>query len=206
MDEKHILVSLGDEKVKYIGEVIGNKTCNKILDLLSLEDLTVSDISKKLKIPLNTTDYNIKKLIKAGLIEKSSHFWSVKGKKMPTYKVSNRKIIISPKQIKTKNFAWVFGLTTLAALAIREFTKKTSEILYGQDLAMEIANTPMRAASPEVESVAMGTGMTNEIIETTANPSFWQNMSPWTWFLIGAWFTILIFFALTIFNERRNKK
>ena len=47
---------------------------------------------------MNTLDYNLKKLIGAGLIEKtSSFFWSVKGKKIPTYRLANKKIIISTK-------------------------------------------------------------------------------------------------------------
>jgi len=70
MDEKSILINLGDEKAKWISEVIGNKSCNKILDLLAEKNLTVSDISHKLKMPINTVDYNVKKLVKAGLMMK----------------------------------------------------------------------------------------------------------------------------------------
>lgn len=92
--------NIDDERAGKIAEVIANKTCKKILNLIAESDkeLSVGDISSKLKIPLNTADYNVKKLVHSGLIEKTSNFfWSVKGKKIPIYKIANKKIIISPK-------------------------------------------------------------------------------------------------------------
>ena len=212
MDEKHILISLGDDKIKQIAEVIGNKTCNKILDLLSAGDLTVTDISHKLKIPINTADYNIKKLIKSGLIEKANHFWSVKGKKMPTYKVSNRKIIISPKKSITKVFAWIVGLTVLSALTIRELTKPVvgvfddvavNSFMAAKDSVIEEAS--FRSA-PEIQSLVTNTAVSQTLMDTTINNGFWQSLSPWMWFLLGAWFTIVLFFVFNILNERRKNK
>lgn len=208
MDDKHILVSLGDDKVKQIGEVIGNKTCNKILDLLSTQDLTVTDISQKLKIPLNTTDYNIKKLVKSGLIEKSNHFWSIKGKKMPTYKVSNRKIIISPRRSIHKAFVWVTGLTGLMAITVRQITK---ESVYLSEPVLATANDLMYKAAPkamelaEIQSMSMNAGASEAAFEAVAEFGFWSNITPWAWFLIGAWVSIFLFFAFSIYSERRNK-
>ena len=203
MDDKHILVSLGDDKVKQIGEVIGSKTCNKILDLLAEEDMTVTDISNKLKIPLNTTDYNVKKLVKAGLIEKAGHWWSVKGKKMNSYKVSNKKIIISPKKSIGKAFIWALGLTGLSALTIRELMKSSYRTF---DNAVPIVTKEViYSKAVEVEALSMNAGATDAVLTTISSPGFWQNLNSWTWFLFGAWFAILLFFILTIYNERRNK-
>ena len=47
-------------------------------------------------MPMNSVQYNISKLLEAGLIEEAKSWWSVKGKKMPTYKVANKLIVISP--------------------------------------------------------------------------------------------------------------
>ena len=193
MDEKHITVSLGDKKVKEIGEIIGNKTCNKILDFLASEDGTVTDISRKLKIPLNTVDYNVKKLVKAGLIEKSSYWWSVKGKKMPSYRVANRKIIISPKKSVAKVFAWVIGLTGLTAFTMREFMV---------DTAINMGGAPKAAsniAAGELDLLAEMAPMRG-----LESASFWSGLGPWSWFLIGAWFAVVLFFVFTL-TERRNK-
>jgi DNA-binding transcriptional ArsR family regulator len=189
MDEKHITVSLGDAKVKEIGEIIGNKTCNKILDFLAGEDGTVTDISRKLKIPLNTVDYNVKKLVKAGLIEKASHWWSVKGKKMPMYRVSNRKIVISPRKSVAKVFAWVVGLTGLTALTLREFMGGSFGGM-SIDKAADSSELLLEATSSAAANGSVG---------------FWAGLGPWSWFLIGAWFAVVLFFVITLINDRRHR-
>src|SRR3989344_8997428 len=100
MRKSSISIDLGDPRTGFIAEALSNKTCVKILDLLATQELTATDIANKLSIPLNTTGYNLEKLITAGLVEKSSNFfWSVKGKKTPVYRVANKRIIISPKRI-----------------------------------------------------------------------------------------------------------
>ena len=91
---------MNDPASEKVAEILGNKTCKKILGLLAEREgeLSVGDISKELGIAINTVDYNVKKLVESGLIDKSSSFfWSVKGRKIPTYKIANKQIIISTK-------------------------------------------------------------------------------------------------------------
>ena len=222
-NDKSIQISLGDEKAKDVAEVLGNKTCNKILDYLVENEGTVSEISDKLNIPLNTVDYNIKKLVKAGLIESSSHFWSVKGKKMPAYKISNKKIIISPKSSLNKAFLWVLGITGLVALTVRQFFTTTINYAYNQTTLKEVGVSEgarlMTDSNLQEESIAMVSdhavegavianetvnGIMNETITTSTNlieVSF--TTSPWTWFLIGAWFAVLLFFIVNYINVKK---
>ncbi len=93
------MIGLDDERSKEIAEVIGNRTCKKIVVYLAeVKNASEKDISDKLEIPINTVEYNLNKLMKAGMIEKTKHFfWSVKGKKIDMYRLSNKKIVISPK-------------------------------------------------------------------------------------------------------------
>jgi len=193
MHSKHILVSLGDDKVKQIGEVIGSKTCNKILDLLIEKEMTITDISEKLKIPVNTTCYNIKKLVKTGLIEKTGHWWSVKGRRMDSYRVSNKKIVISPKESIGKTFAWILGLTGLAALTVREFTKP----------ALEKVAPDMLRSVPKSFAVEEAATFAGEAV--VAQVGFWSSVNPWAWFLFGAWFAVLLFIISTIYNDKKNR-
>lgn len=213
MAEKHILIDLNDEKAKFISEVLGNKTCIKILNLIAEnedseegDNLTETDISKKLKIPLNTIDYNIKKLTKAGLIEKSSHFWSTRGKKMPVYKISNKKIIISPKSTnkntkKTmiKSLILSVIITGLAAIGIRliESSKNGIGKLTSNDAVLSSSNEIARFA---INESASATG------EIGGSISFFANLSPWSWFLLGAWFAIVLFFIINLILEKRNER
>ncbi|MFA5061359.1 MAG: helix-turn-helix domain-containing protein [Candidatus Pacearchaeota archaeon] len=186
MSEKNILIPLGDEKLKDISEVISNKTCNKILDFLVEEEATISDVSKKLSIPINTAEYNIKKLTKTGLIEKKSHFWSVKGKKMPVYVVSNKKIIISPKRSKSLlSLILALGLTGFFALIIKKTTSKISENIVAPEEMILKADRFAEA--------------------TAQHPEILSTMAPWEWFLIGAWLAIIFFFVISSITERRKK-
>ncbi len=98
-----INVDLDDPRTGKIAEAISNKSCKKILALLADKEMSQKDISDKLGMPLNTVEYSLKKLIDAGLVEKSKNFfWSVKGKKIPMYRVADKKIIISPKTMVNK--------------------------------------------------------------------------------------------------------
>lgn len=99
MAEKILNINLNDENSAKIAEILGNKTCKKILGLIAdKENISEGDIARQLKIPANTANYNVKKLVSAGLIETTtSFFWSVKGKKIKTYRLANKKIIISTK-------------------------------------------------------------------------------------------------------------
>lgn len=196
------MISLGDEKAKWISEVIGSKSCNRILDLLVDGDLTVSEISRRLKMPMNTVDYNIKKLVRSGLIERASHWWSVKGKKMLTYKVSNKKIIISPKKSVAKVFAWAIGLTGLTALTIRELLGRVTQDLAGGGSNV-FADSEREAFSTAVSSAPI-------ILEGAESSgvgflSFLTGISSWSWFLIGVWFAVFLFFAVTLMNDRRYR-
>ncbi len=165
MNKKYILVSIDDERSKHISEVLGNKKCKKIIGVLSEKEASEKDISDELKIPINTIEYNLNKLIKAGLIEKTKNFfWSKKGKKIDMYRISNKSIIISPKsQItsKLKTIVPVAIASIIGAIFIKLFFYRTK---ISQDFAVEFA------------------GETGTLIQ-----------SSWVWFLIGALFAIIIY-------------
>ena len=64
-----LLISLDDEKSKSIAEVLSSKICKEIINLLAQNELSEKDISERLNSPINTIEYNLKKLLKAELIE-----------------------------------------------------------------------------------------------------------------------------------------
>ena len=77
-----MLFSLEDTRIKSISEILGSKTSKKIIDFLSdVREASEKDISEKLKIPMNTVEYNLKKMIQAGIVEETKNFfWSQKGR------------------------------------------------------------------------------------------------------------------------------
>jgi DNA-binding transcriptional ArsR family regulator len=117
MVKKYLMFDMNDPKSEKVAEILGNNTCKKILSLLAEREgeLSVGDISKELNLAINTIDYNVKKLVDAGLIDKSSSFfWSVKGKKIPTYKIAHKQIIISTKT----SFRGVLGSALIGGLLL----------------------------------------------------------------------------------------
>lgn len=192
MVEKYLNIDLEDPRIGAVADVISNKSCKKILSLLSEKEMSESDIAQSLKMPLNTVGYNVKKLVEAGLIEKSqSFFWSVKGKKVPTYRLSNKKIVISPK-IKVKGIiptviitgiiAWVIKIVTSPANKISDEAYSTSQA--GESM-LKSANYASDAGVEAVEAApSFSSGIHNYI--TTAPDA-------WAWFFVGALAGMLIF-------------
>lgn len=144
MAEKYLLFSLDDEASKRLGEVISNPTCKKIANLLAEKELSEKDIADELRIPLNTVGYNIKKLLEAGIAEKAkAHFWSVKGKRIETYRIVNKLIVISPKKSniysKLKGIVPVALISGILAAFISWYYKSVQLASYGGQKAVEKA-------------------------------------------------------------------
>lgn len=195
--ETTVNIDLNDPRSLEIAEVLGNSTCKKILSLIANKEMTETDIAKELNMPLNTVDYNVKKLVKAGLIESSSHWWSVKGKKIPAYKISDKKIVISPKNL-TKNILVLPALLIggVLALGVKYLTRVHPVVQVSADLmAAKSADAGLEMAS--LASVA------SEPVAQSAN--FISTIAGWEWFLIGIWAGTILFFILTKFNGGKNK-
>jgi len=119
-DDKFILMGLNDERSKKIAEVLGNKTCKVIVDhLADVKEASEKDISDALDVPINTVEYNLKKLLDTGLVKKSKNFfWSQKGRKIPMYRLANKHIIISPRKPSLSYLKSIIPVVLVAALAI----------------------------------------------------------------------------------------
>jgi predicted transcriptional regulator len=185
--ENYLLVSFDDKKSKSIAEVIGSKTCKKIISYLSEEkEASQKDLSDELKIPLNTIEYNIKKLLESGFIQKTKNFcWSKKGKKIIMYKLSKRSVIISHKKsnlnkLKSILPAIILGFSATFAIAVYEKIKNTPKDLV--------------ARSPELIAKSFETSQSISFLESSAS------FPIWAWFLLG--FLIAIF-IISVINWRK---
>ena len=182
MAEKYVMVDLDDSRIDSIADAISNKTAKKIVALLSEEEMSEWEIARKLGLPLNTIDYNVKKLTKAGLIEPvKGFFWSSKGKRILSYRVSNKKIVISPRSI-IRGVVPAVLLSVLGALALRYF-------LSASYVANEtLSKAPLYAdQASEIERSVGSVG--SEVLSAGAASSIWL------WFLFGALFALIILLA-----------
>lgn len=158
MENTYLLANLDDEKAEDLGNVIANSTSRKILNLLSKSSLTEVEISKELKIPLSTVHYNIKKLISVGLVESKNFFWSRKGKKMQSYTLSKKLVLIAPKgttiiKSKIKNLFTVLAATLGISVGIKLLFPRIS--LSYQDVISQKAAEELAIAIESTSDVAV---------------------------------------------------
>ena len=145
MANKYLMISMEDD-TRNLADVLSNKTAKKIIDILAEKELSENDIAKELGIPINTAEYNIQKLAKAGLIEHSkSFFWSVKGKKIPVYKVSNKSILISPKKRTNLGVFAALLVSGIAAAAVRGYELAKTAVIPAEEKLLTSAPVPMTA-------------------------------------------------------------
>lgn len=198
MTEKYLLFSLEDEESRKLGEVISNPTCKKIVNLLAEKELSENDVATELKIPLNTVDYNIKKLLAAGIIEKSKNFfWSVKGRRIENYRVANKLIVISPKKSniysKLKGILPATLICGILTLFIAWYYRFYNSASYIENKVLE-GNIPLPSYSQDLVSgvASSASGISLNVltsIQTSVASSFWL------WFLAGALVAIITFLA-----------
>lgn len=192
------MVSLDDERSSKLSKVLGNKTCEKIINYLAEEkEASEQDIAHALKMPINTVEYNLNSLLNAELIEKSKNFfWSQKGKKIVMYKVSNKSIIISPRSRITNKLKSILPVAIVAgigAIAIKYFVTPTNYLLRDDSVQM-FAEKGVSLASTAQDSVmapAVNTAIPFSFI------SYLQSLPDWYWFSLGAVLAVVI---MTIVN------
>lgn len=186
MTDKYIMIDMDDPKTNNVADILSNKTAKKILSMLADSEMSESDIALKLNIPLNTVDYNIKKLVNAGLLEKSKQFfWSVKGKKIPLYKVSNKKIVISPKSSLRGVISTIIasGLIAVGIKYLLEYKQNTA-----------IANESLDRLAGSAGSVASSEMVTKAgEFAPKAYYTLVSTGNEWMWFFLGALTALLIF-------------
>jgi len=186
------MIDLDDTRTAKIAEVISNKTCKKILSLIAEKEMSESEIVSALGIPANTVNYNIKKLMEAGLVEKARFMWSVKGKKMDYYKVSNRRIVISPKSMMRGVLPAVL-ITGILAAGIKMFFGIRGLNSVANSATQSLADTSEKAVSGNLGDIAIRAG--GEVVNSICTSN------SWAWFLLGAFGAL---FIVLLWNWRKR--
>lgn len=94
MDDVEI-ISTHDEKIKLIGEILGNDSSRKILNLLNDDnEMTINEIAQSTELSLSLVTHHIKRMQSAQLIKISRIGKSIKGHKMNYYTATNQSLLI----------------------------------------------------------------------------------------------------------------
>ena len=188
-----IMIDLEDPMTEKIADVISNKTAKRILGLLAESELSESDLANSLGLPLNTVEYNIKKLEDVGLIEKVKGFlWSVKGKRIHRYKISNKKIVISPKRI-IKGIVPAVLISGAIAFGIKIWIDNKIVVSGGEGAAEKVIEKSLAAVTDNSRAITSYGNVNVGIIAQNA----------WLWFFSGALVGLLIFLVWNLFRSSK---
>lgn len=93
-----VLLSFDDDEGKRMVDALTNETSRKIVDALSGEEFTASQLAEKLDMSLQRVHYNLKKLEDVGVIRADSYKYSERGKEMDVYSLTKKYFVIGPKE------------------------------------------------------------------------------------------------------------
>src|SRR3989338_3894468 len=116
--ESFILVNLNEDTTKELAQTLQSATCKSILNLLSKEEATETEIARLLSMPISTVHYNLQLLLKAKLVLAEEYHYSQKGKEVLHYKLANQFIVIAPRQTEGLHETLAKKLKNILPLAI----------------------------------------------------------------------------------------
>ena len=185
-NKKYVMLDMNDPRMNDLADMLSNKTSKKIIEFIADKEASESEIANELKLPANTVNYNIKKLLEVGLVERTGNFfWSVKGRKILKYRAANKKIVISPRSFgNVKQVLGTLGISVIMTYALKVYYDNylvKNLVKSSQTLTKEYDLANAESASGIASSA---TSQVSNIIEI------------WPWFLAGAVFALIIYFLI----------
>lgn len=199
-----ILLSMEDDKIKKISNVISNDSCRKILDYLSSKDATESELAADLGIPISTVHYNLQQLTETGLISVDEYHYSEKGKEVNHYKLANKYIIIAPKRTfgikeKLRSILPALLIVSGAALFIQLVNKYIiSKSLFVQEYAA-ISQGVAEILTPAMQKVAEDTAQESAVQAAQQTAVSEPNIA--LWFFVGALCALGIYVVISLLRK-----
>ncbi len=122
MAETVIVLEPGEEKATKIAKAMASQTASDILKFIGEGPKTSTEISEHLTLPMNTAKYHIENLLDAGLISVSATKYSVKGREVKVYSLTNQLLIVAPRQSNVHSlllkYASLFGIVVFGSFFI----------------------------------------------------------------------------------------
>lgn len=200
-EDSFVLISLKDDKAKKLGELLGNPTAKKILELLAKKEYTATDLAKELNLPLSTIHYNLTNLEQGKLVLAEEFHYSAKGKEVKHYKLANKMVIITPEQpsesiiAKLKKILPVALITATTATAVQWYWNASRVI--GETTTKDAV---LMAAPMAERAVQESTVIAQEAVAA-------QSSTNLVWlFLVVAMATILAYLSITLIMDFWKRK
>jgi DNA-binding transcriptional ArsR family regulator len=119
MAENVVFLEPGDERAQKIAKAMGSQTASDILQILGEGPRSLTDITERLNIPMNTAKYHIENLLDAGLIAVEKTKYSIKGREVKIYMLTNQLLVVAPRQSNVRSlllkYASLFGIVAVCS-------------------------------------------------------------------------------------------
>jgi len=164
MAEQVVVLEPGGEKAQKIAKAMASQTACDILRLIGEGQKTSTEISEHLSIPMNTAKYHIENLLDAGLIYVSATKYSVKGREVKVYSITNQLLIVAPRQSNVRSmlvkYASLFGMVLFGSLVLAILLPilgiTGSSLAYGTSIAPRAPSQEVRIEYAKAVSDALG--------------------------------------------------
>jgi DNA-binding transcriptional ArsR family regulator len=161
MTDNVVLLEPGDERAQKIAKAMASQTASDILQLLAESPKSLTGITQRLSIPLTTAKYHTENLLDAGLILVADTKYSVKGREIKIYSLTNQLLIVAPRQSNVRSlllkYASLFGVVVFGSLVIAVLSPILKQ---GITAGSSLNGAPRQAAQeygvPSAKAVADG--------------------------------------------------
>ncbi|MFT4250139.1 MAG: ArsR/SmtB family transcription factor [Candidatus Woesearchaeota archaeon] len=171
-------LSLGEEQASQVAKLLANETAQKIMNAVSADSKSESEIAKELDLAASTVHYNVQKLVSAGILLTDEFTYSQKGKEVRYYRLASEHVVITVKSsARLAELAVGGSLVALMSAGIAFFA------------ARQESASPMMMAADTMR-------MESQAVMVSSDPVVWP------WILLGA---LCVFLGAAItFLFRRN--
>lgn len=122
MADNVVFLEPGDERAQKIAKAMGSQTASDILQILGEGPRSLTDITERLNIPMNTAKYHIENLLDAGLIAVEKTRYSIKGREVKIYTLTNQLLVVAPRRADARSlflkYASLFAIVVLGTVLI----------------------------------------------------------------------------------------
>jgi DNA-binding transcriptional ArsR family regulator len=122
MADQVVVLEPGAEQATRIAKAMASRTAGDILRFIGDGPKTSTEISEHLDIPMNTAKYHIENLLDAGLILVAATKYSVKGREVKVYTLTNQLLIVAPRQTNVRSlllkYTSLFAIVAFGSLVV----------------------------------------------------------------------------------------
>ena len=208
-DEKLLILPLNDTNSKKISQIIASDTARDILDGIASAPRSASEIANNLGIPLTTVQYNLEKLLDAGLVKVERTKYSKKMKPVKLYAPRRKFVVIAPEKTDRKDviatlkrYLMVIAFAVVGSGAIEFLTMQLGG--FAEETAIRSLPEEAPAPPPAPMYAPSPTPLPGEPLGAVSGFDFFAH--PGLWFLLGCLFIILVVLLVEYLSRKKERR